>query len=181
MNFLVYLTIIFFNLNNTCWSKTTTTKTNKQTTKLTKCYESVEGKYYGKSYNQTLKEISCETNCISFQIKNNTEKIEMNGCSIDKEVCKYYPLFEIKNNNYSYKESCCDTNLCNTPEFHSKNLNYKCVLNKTVSKNMKLTYKVRNLKAKSVNQCYSCSNCTKESEFKIEKCTGKNIFACEVK
>ncbi len=106
-----------------------------------------------------------------------SEKIEITGCSLDKEVCKYYPLFEIKNNNFSYKASCCDTNLCNSPE----NLNYKCALNKTVSKNMKLTYKVRNLKSKSVSKCYSCSNCTKESEFKIEKCTGKNIFACEVK
>ncbi len=47
---------------------------------------------------------------------------------------------------------------------------------------MKLTYKVRNLKSKSVSQCYSCSNCTKESEFKIfsiHLCGEKNYCDCE--
>ena len=36
MNFLVYLTIICFILNNTCWSKTTTTKTNQPENQLQK-------------------------------------------------------------------------------------------------------------------------------------------------
>ena len=50
---------------------------------------------------------------------------------------------------------------------------------------MKLKYKVRDLKAKSVEQCYFCNNCTKESEFTIANCyqvyENYNNFACEVR
>jgi len=50
---------------------------------------------------------------------------------------------------------------------------------------MKLTYKIRDPKSKSVEQCYYCNNCTKESEFKIIKCDqvyeNYNNFACEVR
>ncbi len=189
MYFLKYdLIIIYFILNNTYGSKTTPTtpKRNKQTTtkKLTKCYESVDGKYNGINYNESLKKINCETNCLSYQVKNNVEKFDLNGCLKVPESCKNYPKFQIKY-NYSLKSSCCNTDLCNTPEFHSKNLNYKCELNKAVSKNMKLTYKVRDLKAKSVEQCYFCKNCTKESEFTIANCYQEyenyNNFACEVR
>ena len=31
----------------------------------------------------------------------------------------------VKSNDYFSKYSCCETNLCNSPEFHSKNLRIK--------------------------------------------------------
>ena len=151
-------------------------------TDLNKCYLSRKGILNNEAIDDYSKEIDCYSNCIALQTRNGNDKMEYNLCDKQGNKCDG-PVF-INKNNFTYKSSCCDTNLCNTPEFHSKNLNYKCELNKTVTKNMKLTYKVRNTKAKSVNQCYSCSNCTKESEFKIEKCAEihpeQKNFACEV-
>jgi hypothetical protein len=151
-------------------------------TGLSKCYLSREGILNNEAIYDYLKEINCDSNCITLQTRNGYDKMKYNLCDKQGNKCEG-PVF-INKNNFTYKSSCCETNLCNTPEFHSRNVNYKCELNKTVSKNMKLTYKVRNQKFKSVNKCYSCSNCTKESEFKIVKCAEKHSeqknFACEV-
>jgi hypothetical protein len=34
----------------------------------------------------------------------------------------------VKSSHHFSKYSCCETNLCNTPEFHSKNLNSEYIV-----------------------------------------------------
>ena len=180
---LVILILIILNITTTIL--TTTKKSNKQKQNLTQCYESVEGKLYGINYNNKLRAVYCKTNCVSVQVKDGLEIRESNECDINSQLCIDKTVFVVKY-NHTFKSSCCNTNLCNTPEYHFKNLNQNnCEQNKILSKNMSLIYKVRDLQAKSVSQCYSCQNCTKESEFKILKCIrelpGYKNYACQVK
>ncbi len=184
MNFkhiIIILLVSYF--ENLGLSEETTTK--KLENKVTQCYYSREGQFNQKTFNDTLQKYNCKTNCISFQIKNGTQKIDINACAKNNDLC-YGNQMIVKSSHHFSKYSCCETNLCNTPEFHSKNLNSKCEINKTINKNMKLTFKIKEPKTTTnVNKCYYCNNCTKESEFQIVKCnqqlqTNNANFACEV-
>ena len=175
-------------------SKQTTTKTTSKSSlkstieskRLTKCYTSSKGTLNGINYRKSLTETECTTSCGSTQIKNNTELLDINGCDTIDTICNEYPMFQVKN-NHTYKLACCKTNLCNTPEFLAKSLNFNCESYKQVTKSMKLTFKTRYLNAQSVKQCYFCNNCTKETEIKISNCAKlypelKNQkFACGVR
>jgi hypothetical protein len=187
--------LIFILINiyfkQTIQATTKTTKKNIKTTlattkptELSKCYLSREGTLNNKIINETSKEITCKTKCLSARSVNGTSKMDYNVCQKENEKCENSTGWFIVRNNYTLKTSCCSTNLCNTPEFHAKSLNFKCESNKQVTKNMKLIYKVRDLKAKTVKQCYICYNCTKESEFEIVNCAKlypeSENFACEV-
>ena len=173
MNFyLVIILIIIFNMKiNTCRKR------------LTQCYKSTKGKLNGQIYNEDLTKVTCNTTCVTYQIRNGSENFEINSCGNENELCSSNPVLIVKN-NYTYKYLCCETNLCNN--YSSKVLNSNCELNKTLSKNMKLIYKVRDLKAKSVKKCYYCDECKKESDFEIQDCyqtfayTNYKKFACQV-
>jgi hypothetical protein len=195
---LIFLISILL-INTCCWSKTTTTpKTKAATTTKAKaaststkpevidkkpvaeCYQSFRGYYENKYYNVSSPS-KCSTNCFAYRENLGVESQEAGSCNED--VTCLGSLFVVKY-NYTFAYSCCDYNLCNSPSFMAKNLNYKCDQGKQVPKTMKLAFPVRKLKAPSVKQCYFCSGCTSPSSAKVVNCAERNNtiknFACIV-
>ena len=86
--------------------------------------------------------------------------------------------------NYSLVYDCCDYNLCNSPDYAAKKLNYKCEFSKQVPKTKKLKFPVQKRKTSGVRQCYFCKFCTTYENAKIVNCFGRNAtiqnFACSV-
>jgi hypothetical protein len=198
MNFKIFIIFSVIILLNICLSKQASTKPKATTTKNSKttkttlsvkteapkpvaeCYQSYRGYYENKYYNVSSPS-KCATNCFAYKESLGTESQEAGSCNEDGSCIG--SVFVVKY-NYTFAYTCCESNLCNSPAFVAKNLNYKCEFGKQMPKTMKLKFPVRNLKAPSSKQCYYCAGCTSASSAKVVNCAERNntikSFACMV-